>query len=498
VEQRRDAVTSGYATLSWKQAFRQLVGQVGVYGFGNALQRLGAFVLLPLYLWRLSPEEYGLLALVGLLPFVLPQVILLGLPTTITRYYYDWTRDGSAANNLGVIWAVATGSALTATVLLDQFGESLLRQTLTQVPFEPHGRLGLWWAFFASLSLCPMMLLRIQEMGRAYVMVSQISFFLGSGLNAWAVLAGWGVVGILWMQVISSACVGLLLSGWYLTNVAFQCSGSHIVRALRLALPLVPSALLEAMASRADRFFLDKWISLQEIGLYALANQLGQGVKFFYDSIKPAWIPFYIRVAGERGDARDFLGRAITFYVAALGCVALAVLLFGPVVVEWFGKGGRFDQALPLLPILVGGFFLQGLVPLGSMAVLVAERTVWHLIIQTIQLLVVIGVNLSLTQQLGAVGAAWSLLVACGVQAGLYMGVGQQVYSVRLEWPRLGALVAGGAVAGVLAISFASAGIAVKSLWLLAYVGWVFGVVYRRGDFGLSAGVPASENVRKA
>lgn len=122
--EQRGAGADGYAALSWRQAFQRLLGQAGVYGFGNALQRLGAFVLLPLYLWRLSPDEYGLLALVGILPAILPSLILLGLPGTITRYYHEWARSGSATGNLGGVWVIATGSALAATLLLDQFGKA--------------------------------------------------------------------------------------------------------------------------------------------------------------------------------------------------------------------------------------------------------------------------------------------------------------------------------------------------------------------------------------
>ena len=85
---------AGYRNLSPREAARRLLGHVGVYGAGNALQRLGAFVLLPLYIARLSPGEYGMLALVSLLPYVLPPVLTLGLPSTITRYYHDWPRRG--------------------------------------------------------------------------------------------------------------------------------------------------------------------------------------------------------------------------------------------------------------------------------------------------------------------------------------------------------------------------------------------------------------------
>lgn len=89
---------NGYSRLGASQATRRLLSQIGVYGVGNALQRLGAFVLLPLYIARLTPEEYGVLTLASLVPFVLPPILSLGLHTpslaTITNgSETEWLRE---------------------------------------------------------------------------------------------------------------------------------------------------------------------------------------------------------------------------------------------------------------------------------------------------------------------------------------------------------------------------------------------------------------------
>lgn len=466
--------------MSLRQAFGWIGGQVGVYGIGNALQRSGAFLLLPLYLWRLSPQEYGLLGLVSAIPFVLTTVLTLGFPNAITRYYHEWRDKGVEAPHLGMVWMFATGPALVAAALLDRFGAFLLAKVLTQVPYEPYGRLGLWWAFFSSLSLCPMALLRIREQARAYVLVSQASFFFGVGLIAWAILSGWGVEGVLWMQLISSALIGAVLSGWYLTQASLRFPQAEIGRVMRLVFPLVPSALLEAIASRVDRYFLDKWVGLQDIGMYTLANQLGQGVKFFYDSIKPAWIPFYIRIAGERLDAPEFLGKSVTYYIAILGMAAVAVLFAGPFVVALLSPDNLYDSAVPLLPIMTGGYVLQGLVLIGSLAVLVSERTAWMPFVQTIHFLVVVMASWLLVPRFGVTGAAWALVLAYGLQMSLYVIIGQRCYPVQLQWGRIAVLMAGGGIVGGLWMAFPFAGMFIKLAWVFGYGVLLLAVVYGR------------------
>ncbi len=479
------AIEEGYGRLAPSQAAKRLVSQIGVYGFGNALQRLGTFVLLPVYVARLTPEEYGVLTLASLIPFALPPILSLGLSHAITRYYHEWVRSGVAAGNLGMVWLVAVGCMFLATLVLDLAGGLLLNQVITQAPYQPYLRLAMWWAFFSGLSLCPFCLLRVREQSTAFVLVSTAAFFLGTGLNIWAVLAGQGVAGVLWMQVLSNAVVGILLTAWYLRQVSFVVHGRSFLQAIRFSVPLVPSSVLEVVGHRADRIFLDRWASLSDIGLYTLANQVGQAVKFFYDSVKPAWVPFYVRVSGERADSRSFLGSLVTLYVAGLCVAAVAVLCFAADVVQWMSRDGRYQGALPLIPIMIGVFFLQGLAPVGSTAILVAERTSWQPAIQLLHVAGVIMANLVLTQRWGATGAAWALLLSSGLFSAMYLFAGHYAHPLNLEWGRLAALALGGALLTVGVAHTSHLGIkAALFLLLLAWVGVI--VVRRRAGWGVA------------
>jgi O-antigen/teichoic acid export membrane protein len=447
---REGQVTAGaYGRLAPSQATKRLLSQIGVYGLGNALQRLGAFVLLPVYIARFTPEEYGILTLASLVPFALPPILTLGLPHAITRYYHDWVREGVAAGNLGMVWLAAVGSMLLATLALDFSAGVIWDRLITQVPYHPYLRLALWWAFFSGLTLCPFFLLRIREQSAAFVLVSSGAFFLGTGLNIWVVLSGRGVIGVLWMQVLTNGVVGMLMTMWYLRQVSFDVPGSWFLRAIRFSLPLVPSSFLEVVGHRIDRIFLDRWATLGDIGVYALANQVGQAVKFFYDSVKPAWVPFYIRVSGDRADSRTFLGTMVTLYVAGLCVVAVAVLCFAVDILQWMNPDGRYQGALPLIPIMLGAFFLHGLAPVGSTALLVAERTSWQPAIQLVQVAGVVGANVVLTRSWGVVGAAWAMLSSSGLFSAMYLMVGQIAYPLTLEWPRLLALGLGSAAIAV-------------------------------------------------
>jgi O-antigen/teichoic acid export membrane protein len=421
-----------------------LFGHVTLYGMGNLLQRASGILLLPAYVSQLSPEEFGALALISLLPFILPAVLSLGLPHAIMRYYHEWNRAGDAAAGLTAVWIVCVGSLLGGTFLLDQFGRSLVQPVISSVPFDPDLRLGLWWAFWSGAGLCPLFLLRVLERSRLLLVVSLATAAFTVGFTLVAIYGGWGVRGIVGVQLVGSALVACGTTIWLVSNMAWPPRWGRLSQALRFGLPLVPSAVLEAAANRADRFFLDKWALLHDIGLYSMANQIGQAVKLFYDAVKPAWFPFYIRVAGERADARRLLGGAAVLYVAALTVTALAVLLLAVPILTWFGFESRYAEATPLIPIFVLGYYLFGFAPLGTAAVQVGEKTMWQPFLQFIHVTIVIAANMVLTRLYGAWGAAWALTICYGALAALYVWAGHQAYAISMQWVRMAGIVAAG------------------------------------------------------
>lgn len=440
--------------LSDTQSIKRLVGHIGVYSLGNALQRLGAFVLLPIYIAHLSPEEYGLLSLVSILPAVLSPLLTLGLPSAITRYYHVWNQEGSIPPNLAAIWGIATLFSLGATVVLDHVGEELMTLFVRQAPFEPYLRLGLWWSFVMSLSSCPLLLLRIQEKSTSFILTSLLSFFGGSMLIIWAVLSGRGVEGVLWMQIVSNGGISFILTLWFVSQVNLRLHDASLRRSASFALPLVPSAFLEMMSSRTDRFFLDKWTSLSEIGTYSVANQLAQVMKFFYDSVKPAWIPFYMRAIAERVDSKDFLGKASLFYIACLGVVGTGVLILVPEIMHQFFTSGAYADSISLLPILVAAYFFQGLLMIGSLGIQAGERTHWQPIIQAVHLAILIGLHVMLTRQYGAVGAATAMILSSVLLSVVYFIASQKAFPTSLSPVKvfglcISVLLVGGLVHGV-------------------------------------------------
>ena len=69
---------------------RSLLRHGGIYLIGNVMNRVGAFLLLPLYTRHLAVAEYGVLEILYSTVAVISVVLAAGLSHTTLRFYFDF------------------------------------------------------------------------------------------------------------------------------------------------------------------------------------------------------------------------------------------------------------------------------------------------------------------------------------------------------------------------------------------------------------------------
>src|SRR5262249_37007264 len=121
---------------------------------------------------------------------------------------------------------------------------------------------------------------RILKRSVLFVAVSTGRLALNAGLNL-TFLIGFhlGVFGVLLGNLIAGAVAAAALFGVFVktrgrptVDAAMGWSMWHF------AWPLIGAGLLATLMHQADRYILRAFVSLDDIGIYALAYQIGQGV----------------------------------------------------------------------------------------------------------------------------------------------------------------------------------------------------------------------------
>ena len=441
---------SSLAHLSFGALICRAAGHASIYTIGLLAVRTSEFLLIPVY-WRLlSPADYGILAVTTIVVVFLSALLGLKLEVAITRLYYDWPHD-ERRGRLGSLWLWhwLLSAALALPFLL--VGRPLFEAVTQQVPFDPYLRLAVWVALLTALSTSPMMTLRIREDAGMYILCSMLTLGLNSTI-AIILVAGLerGVKGVLQAQIITGVAMlpiyAFLMARRARPNLALE----YLREGLAFSLPLVPSNSLDAMSGVTDRFLLEKTISLNELGLYSVANRLGRAVAIFSQGLKTSWIPFEMRVVAERpDDGRQMAGRTASYFIFALVLVTAAVAVLGPALVRLMDVEA-YQRVTFLLPLAVVSQLVVGIGHVVGQGYAIARKTNYAWMRTAAQFVIMVVAGILFISLWGIYGAFLASSLSALAGWGTAYLLSQRFFHIPFNWHRIGFIVLSGAVVVVI------------------------------------------------
>lgn len=379
----------------------------GIYtiaGFFNASIPL---LLLPILTDRLTPADYGIVAMFQLIVSILYPVLGMNLEGAISRKYYD--KDG-------VDFPSYIGTAIVLVLINLIFVGSIFYFLLTYISrftLVPE----IWVKFAVIVALCQFLTtvllttyqVRIKPIGygiyqilQSLVNISLTVFFVVSLEYTWkGRLSAQIYTGILF-AVIS---VILLIRT---KQIKINIKRDDIKHALKFGVPLIPHALGGLLFTAVDRFYLTSIIGLEQTGNYSVAYQLGAVVNLVTLAFNNAYTPWLF---GELNKNNVNIKRKIvkftyTYFVLISGLGILVITLF-PLVVNTF-VGSHFSSINSYSTYIVWGFVFQGMYYMVTNYIGYVNKTYWLAIVTISVGLVKIPMTYLLITHLGADGAAVS------------------------------------------------------------------------------------------
>lgn len=400
-----------FQTLGRRQLFGRLLTNTSIYGVGIVISRVGGVLLLPLYWRKLSPADFGIIGLSQALILFLSPVLALGLYDAVQRLFHEWSTP-ERPQYLGSIWLTSFGVGLTVCSLLSVVGTWLFSAVLSQVAFVPYLLIAIWIAFASNLSLIPLAVMRAQEESRRYAVIMILMFLSQAAVTLYLVLvAGLGAAGYLAGALINYAGWGVYFISYMARRIRWSVRLAYLKEPLRYSLPIMPSLMLEGANQVLDRYFLDKFVGLRQIGLYTLANQFGSGYNLFNQMTKNSWYPFIYRLVTERKDAPVVVARFSLYLIAALVPIAIAVALLSKELILLFGDE-RYHGVYELVPAFVLVYFMQSIWTVLGRGMDLAKRLHYSPLVSLIGLASGLAALWWLVPLYGVWGALWSLVIA--------------------------------------------------------------------------------------
>jgi len=390
---------------------KRLLGSALVYTLSNAISAGVPILLLPILTRRLLPEEYGVVAMFGVVLAVMGALTGLSVHGAVGVRFFETDRIDLPRYVVSCLLVLLLS---TAAVFVLAWALLPLIESLTQVP-------GRW------------VLVAVAVSGAQFVLQLQLSLWQ-SARRPWpfaalrsgqaAIDAGGSLVfvlalGLAWegrlggIALAAGACllvalVTLYRGGW----VKGPARRDYVVDALRFGVPLIPHTIGSMLVLMADRLLISHVLDVGSTGIYMVGMQLGMVLGLLTDAFNRAFAPWLMGSLKNHDPARDRrIVRMTYLYFATVTTVALLFGWAAPVLLSWL-VGPQYQSASQVLGYIALGFAFGGMYYMVTNYVFFASRTAGLAAITFASGVFNVGITYLLLKQNGVVGAAQGFMLS--------------------------------------------------------------------------------------
>ncbi|MBA3986707.1 MAG: oligosaccharide flippase family protein [Flavobacteriales bacterium] len=400
--------------MSVKVNLKILASDSLIYGFSGILSRFIGVFLTPIYTRVYSPDDYGIIGILGN-GFILISILLVfSLDNSTARWFYDtennqerkkiinsWLYFYLLASLFMAIFIFAT-SEYWAIQLLDGYpeGSYLIKLLAISLP------LLVWPTVSVNI-------LRFERKAKQAVFLSLFQSLVLIGLNVLFVLIlRKGVQGVYYAQ-LAGAVLTLPLSLYFLRSWLGkpQWFNLRIFKdMIKYAIPFVPASLGYWAVNLSGVFFVNEYLPKSEVGLYQIGISIAALAGLATTAFQQAWSPFAFSILNH-SDSKDVYAASLQLYVFIVGLICTIISVFAYEALVLLTTPQYYNAAI-VASILTFNYFLMGLSNIAGLGASIAKKTAPLGLINLISAVLLVCLNFIFIPFLGKEGAAISIVIS--------------------------------------------------------------------------------------
>ncbi|MCC7188724.1 MAG: oligosaccharide flippase family protein [Anaerolineales bacterium] len=300
-------------------------------------------------------------SILGWMTFLITPIFSLGMGTAIATCYYE---EKGASRKAETIWSAVTILLVSVTCLialgapLAGFWSQLAFQTpdyrsLVAITFLSAG--------LSILSTPFMMYLQFEERAKLYSVFTALTTVISIGSNVLLVVVFQrGIRGVIEGFLITQVVNLILFAAPAVVNLKYAYKSTVARELLWLGIPLIPSFAFLFLLQQGNRYILQLFGGLDQVGLYTIGYNFGAVMSVPIDALIVAWMPFFMSFLDRQEEARALFGRIVTFYLIGFGVLNMLFYIFAKPVVMLMTQAA-FLQAYQVVGLSATAYFLSGL-----------------------------------------------------------------------------------------------------------------------------------------
>lgn len=420
-----------------------------IYGLGSVSLQLVSIVVLPLYAWKLSVDEYGLLQLLYRIGDMINMCLMVNGTRMAVLAFWGKADSDHERNQLAPTVVLLVGAFLIVGGLIIVGLSGILADWLKVDDWRLLA-CGVFAIVLQGTTVIPLTFMQARLESKPFAVYSSIIAISQLTLVAIALcLFDAGIWGVVLAFALNNLIFGLWLNFRELTRTRSHPSRQQLRDIVRFSLPFIPSGICYFLLHNGDQFFLVEYHDTFVVGIYALAYRLAKGVATFASQpLCQVWSAAMYE-AYKQPDRAAVFGRAITRITGAMVFACLGLALFRHEAIQLLGAT-KFAGATEVLPILLLAHVFLLLANLADGAIYVTRRTDLKPYIAAVAMTVMVAAYWLLIPRYAAWGGAVATLLGFVV---LFLATAiatRRLFAIQYEVGRLTVLISAAAVAFVL------------------------------------------------
>jgi len=407
-----------------------------IYALANIMARGLNFLLVPIFTRCLTPSDYGILALAGMVSGLTTTTLSFSIEGAASQLYllpHEGNDRRSLYGTMLAFWIVVPG---TIVILIQYLGMAGRINFINGMPFNPYLKLVLWAGYFNIFITLPIVIYTTLQKSIQAMVLNLCIAILTTFLNlVFVVFLHKGVLGYLRANLIAAA-VGAIIGLFLTVRVSsLDLSWEKLRAILTFSLPLVPHSAANWALSLADRFVLQRFVETKQIGLYLLGYQFGGLVMIASTSINSAFYPIANNYLSDAAQKENVPRLGTYAFLAIAYCGGVAATLGGDLILILTPL--QYHPAARVVPWIACGFVFHGAYLIFSRGTFYSQKTATIPVLTIIAAVINIYINYLTIPIFGIIAAAVNTAVAYAILAVLHAWLAHRMHPIQWEYTKL-------------------------------------------------------------
>lgn len=407
--------------------YKKLASDTILMTIGNFSSKVLVFLLLPIYTYVLTTEEYGIADLFLTTVNLLVPILTLSITDATFRYAFDKNLDQEKNITNSVI--VITGSIIF--LLPITWGLSFWNQS-----FSTYGMFFVLLYYFNALHTC---------LGNYARGINHIKTFVGSSLIYTVLLLTFNIlfltvfkiglygyfVSMITAHIGSTIFLIVFLKGWKIIKIR-KFDAPFLKEMLNFSIPMIFSTTAWWAMNSVDKYMLIDWYGIETSGLYGAAQKLPTIITVLSNIFVQAWQISAIDAYGEKESDEFYTNVYKTYETGLFIAAAVIICLTKPLASIMFQK--EYFSAFVFSPILILSgvysclsMFLQSPFVAEKKSVVLLKTTMIGLVFNIIA-------NIVFLQIMGPIGATYATMIGFCITWAMRFYMSRKFIKIKLNW----------------------------------------------------------------